>query len=560
MTLEIHILSNFTNHLLVSKLENLAKQNASEIKVFGNDFDQVLQHLHSMPHTSPSSRHFFLLTRAESFDEDYAVKDSDESRKQIVDRYRQFLGEVEDSTANVQGVFHITSLFENGESIIFDANRRDSRISKRQLLRNVLHETLEINQQLNHFDVQSMIDLIGLDESWNKSQDLLFRQPLTNQFAAKLADAIFAQATQHKHSGIKVIATDADGTLWGGVIGEDSPSEIEVGHDFPGSVYFRFQEFLKEKKKEGILLALVTKNNPQDIDDFFSSRNDMPLNLDDFAIVEASWSKKSLAIEKISKQINVGLDSILFIDDSSFEILEVSSALSEVTTLSLDQKLENRISQLGNLSLKWSSGSTGEDSSRTAMIQQNLLRNKITENQNSTNFIEKLELKLEISEIVTESDHRFLRVLQLINKTNQFNMTCERVTHKDLNEFLSKGKIYIGALSDKFGDYGLIAVALVEFPDDECARFTNFLLSCRALGRCVEENFISQIIEKLRLLNIDYFEGDWVEHPKNLQTKDFYQRLGFLSPSDKKTPSKVTYRAHKKELIFNFQRIRVEYT
>jgi FkbH-like protein len=247
----------------------------------------------------------------------------------------------------------------------------------------------------------------------------------------------------------------------------------------------------------------------------------------------------------------------LFVDDSTFEILEVTNEIPQIKSLLLDQKVENRSEQISSLGIKWASGSTIEDVNRTDMIKQNIQRDEAIARHASKDVLESLELNLEIRSISDESDHRFPRILQLINKTNQFNMTCERFTETELIKFLKKGKIYSGSLADKFGDYGLIAVVLVEFPDRSTAHFVNFLVSCRALGRKVEEAMISELVRDLQNRGITKIVASWKENPKNIQTKDFYSIFGFRLHSDPHSPSEIQFELETFEPIADKQLINV---
>lgn len=558
--LEIHILTNFTSQLLVAGIQQKLHNDGLIAEVIASNFDQIIQHLSSMPNKSSASRHIFILTRAENLDEEFAVKNSLPARSALQSRYLEFLEAVELQIEQIEGQFYLSSLFEVSESLAFDANDFQQVELKRDLTLRILLDTLSNNNKFHYFNVQSLINLLGLAASWNKSQDLLFRQPFTIELATRLSWAIVERVKQSVFTGIKVIATDGDGTLWGGVIGEDPTAEIEISHDFPGSIFYKYQKFLLDKKIQGILLALVTKNNLPDVYDFFESRKDMPIKLEDFAVIEASWDTKSSALERIAKTINVGLENILFVDDSNFEILEVSYELPQVPSLLLDAKLENRIAQIASLGIKWASGSTVEDTHRTEMIQQNILRDKLISGQASKNLIESLELKLEIASIRDKSDFRLPRILQLINKSNQFNMTCERYVESELIEFLKRGRIYTGTLSDKFGDYGLIAVAMVDFPDQITAHFTNFLVSCRALGRTVEEVLISEIITGFASSGISRILASWRENPKNQQTRDFYSTLGFTSQNDSHLQSENQFVIEVREFVAPSAYIKVTYS
>ena len=558
--IEIHLLTNFTNNLLVTGVQQKLKTEGMIAEVIPSNFDQITQHLASLPKKSKSARHIFIITRAENMDEQFAVKNSPQSREVLQNRYREFLEAVEILTSEIEANIYLSNLFELSESNIFDAIDPQQIESKRDITLRMLQATLTNNKNLNFFNVQSVINLLGLEACWNKNQDLLFRQPLTLKLASRLGDAIVERIKESQFTGIKVIATDGDGTLWGGVIGEDSASEIEIGHDFPGSVFYKYQRFLLDKKLEGILLVLVSKNNPSDIYNFFETREDMPIKIDDFAMIEASWGTKSSALERIAKTINIGLDSILFVDDSTFEILEVTNEIPQIKSLLLDPKVENRTEQISSLGMKWASGSTVEDVNRTEMIKQNIQREAVITHHASKDILESLKLNLEIATIADESDQRLTRIHQLINKTNQFNMTCERLSLTELIEFLKTGKVYSGSLSDKFGDYGLIAVVLVDFPDRSTAHFVNFLVSCRALGRKVEEVLISELVRDFHNRGITKIIASWKENPKNAQTKDFYSKLGFRSQIDLHSLSEiqfkletVTFKAEKPQInVTNF--------
>jgi FkbH-like protein len=546
--------------MLVSKIEQKLIAEGINAKVIPSDFNQIIQYLSTLPKKSISQRHIFILTRAENLDDDFAVKNSDLARSNLQFRYREYLEEIEAKSRDIEGHFYLSNLFELGESLLFEVYGNQQNETKRNLTSLVLQDILDSSKKLTMFDVQSVVNLLGLEASWNKNQDLLFRQPLSIELSTRLASIMVARVKHSEFTGIKVIATDADDTLWGGVIGEDSLAEIEIGHDYPGSVFYRYQRFLLDKKNDGILLALVTKNNASDLYSFFGSRKEMPLKIEDFVVIEANWGKKSDALERIANEINVSLDSILFIDDSNFEILEVTKSLPEVSILLLDPKLENRITQIASLELKWATGSTIEDATRTEMIQQNIRRNEQVGNQGEKNLVETLELRLEILTVSDKFDPRFPRVLQLINKTNQFNMTCKRFTEAELEEFMEGGSIYAGVLSDKYGDYGLIAVALVEFPAQDVALFSNFLMSCRALGRTVESVFISEIIANLAGCGFSKVIASWKENPKNMQTQDFYSILGFTLEEESNLKTEREYHLDLNEFRMQTKDIFVEFS
>jgi len=499
------------------------------------DFNQILQAITALPRKSIHPRFLFILTRAESFDEAYNFQTSNIQRDLFFSRYSDFLTMLRIALTDLDAEVYLSNLFELGSGIRAKTNNSFCRFELNRKVDVVFHEFLKENDFVYYLDVESAIREIGLEKSWNKPQDYLFRQPLSLQLSNCLVNKMLNLVQKNDFTGIKIIATDADGTLWKGVIGENGETEIEVGRDYPGRVYFNYQMFLKGKKESGIILALVTKNNPQDIIDFFSARPDMPLRLEDFTIIKASWESKAKSILEISNETKVLMDSILFIDDSEIEIDVVNKSLPEVTTLLLSKKDEDRELQLAELPIKWSGGSTYEDLNRTEMLKANLIRKEILENSHPVDFLDNLNLELSIGVISSREDTRFERILQLINKTNQFNMTALRYTAEELTFIIQNGTVFYAELRDRFGEYGLIAVAIIEYENTNTAVILNYLLSCRALGRKVEEIFFQEIIKSSYFEGFENFKAIRRTTTKNQQTNNFYVNFGFqskLSPKE----------------------------
>jgi len=532
---QVFIFTNFTSQTLITEYLNESQKMQVEHSLSGCDFNQILQAITALPRKSIHPRFLFILTRAESFDEAYNFQTSNIQRDLFSSRYSDFLIMLRIALTDLDAEVYLSNLFELGSGIRAKTNDSFCRYELNRKVDVVFHEFLKENDFIYYLDVESAIREIGLEKSWNKPQDYLFRQPLSLQLSNSLVNKILNLVQKSDFTGIKIIATDADGTLWKGVIGENGETEIEVGRDYPGRVYFNYQMFLKSKKESGIILALVTKNNPQDIIDFFSSRPDMPLRLEDFTIIKANWESKAKSILEISNETKVLTDSILFIDDSEIEIDVVNKSLPEVTTLLLSKKDEDRELQLAELPIKWSGGSTYEDLNRTEMLKANLIRKEILENSHPVDFLDNLNLELSIGVISSRDDTRFERILQLINKTNQFNMTALRYTAEELTFIIQNGTVFYAELRDRFGEYGLIAVAIIEFENTNTAIILNYLVSCRALGRKVEEIFFQEIIKSSYFEGFENFKAIRRTTTKNQQTNNFYVNFGFqpkLSPKE----------------------------
>ena len=531
---------------------NESQKRTLNYKVSSCDFNQILQAISAIPRRADHRRVIFILTRAESFDESYNFRTSKIESDRLCSRYSDFLAMLKGATNQLDAEIHLSNLFELGS---ITKARSYNHFCEYELSRPVdviFSEFIRQNNSIIYLDIESIVRELGLEKSWNKSQDYLFRQPLTLELTKSIVGQFLNIAQTNEFTGIKIIATDADGTLWKGIIGENDASEIEVSPDYPGRIYFNYQMYLKDKKENGIILTLVTKNNKEDVVDFFLSRPDMPLKLEDFTIIKAGWDSKAKSILEISNDTNIAIDSILFIDDSEIEIDYMKRINPDIPIVLLDKKEENRKLQLAKLSLKWSGGRTLEDLNRTEMLKENLLRKEFIENSDSTEFLNNLNLEITIGSITSRRDSRFERTLQLINKTNQFNMTAIRLSPDELTLSIEKGVVIYAELKDRFGEYGLIGVAIVEFEGHATAVIRNLLFSCRALGRNVEKIFFQEIINSFHFSAREEIKAVRFETNKNQQTKEFYPNFGFeVKFESSAIKSEEQYYCKKKNILFH---------
>jgi FkbH-like protein len=548
---EIFIFTNFTSQSLTNEFVNEVQKRKLNYKVSSCNFNQIIQAISALPRNTQNRRVIFILTRAESFDESYNFRTSKIESDKLHSRYSDFLAMLKVAIINLDAEIHLSNLFELGTII---KARSYNHFCGFELIRpvdEIFSNFISQNNAVTYLDIESNIRELGLKKSWNRSQDYLFRQPLSLELTKLLVFKFLSITKTKDFTGIKIIATDADGTLWKGVIGENDVSEIEVGHDYPGRAFLNYQMFLKDKKESGVILTLVTKNNQEDVIEFFLSRPDMPLKLEDFTIIKAGWESKAKFLSEISNDTNIPVDSILFIDDSEIEIDFVRQMIPDIPTLLLDKKEENRESQIAELSYRWSGGATFEDLNRTEMLKANLLRKEFIENSDPTEFLNNLNLEITIGSITGRADSRFERTLQLINKTNQFNMTAIRFSSEQLVVAIEEGVVFYGELSDRFGEYGLVGVAIVEFEDFATAVIRNLLFSCRALGRNAEGIFFQEIIKSFHLSRQDKIKALRYETTKNEQTKDFYSNFGFQVKRDPNLLEKSEiYHSSKADILF----------
>ncbi len=328
----------------------------------------------------------------------------------------------------------------------------------------------------------------------------------------------------------KVCVLDLDNTLWGGVIGEDGLSGIELGSPGArGEAFVAFQSYLKELKDRGILLCVCSKNNETDALLPFEQHDAAVLKKDDFVCFSANWKPKSESILKMASDLNLGLDSFVFIDDNPAEIAEVKSSIPQVEALLLPEDPADFISFLSEKKLFDTLYISKDDIERTLSYKQNLDRIRAhAECKNIDDFLKSLDMKCICSGI---NSANIARVSQLILKTNQFNLTTRRETQSQIESFASNQDNYAKCfrLTDKFGDNGIVGVALASAASNaEILEINSFLLSCRVLGRGLEDLMLGDICRFASERGFKRVRGIYRQTPKNSQTSDFYPKHGFI--------------------------------
>lgn len=291
----------------------------------------------------------------------------------------------------------------------------------------------------------------------------------------------------------KLLILDADNTLWNGVIGEDGFKRIKFKNK--NFSFLKFQHDVLNLKKKGILLALCTKNNEKDIKNFFKfSKNKMPLQLKDFVAVKSNWKRKSENISNIIKTINILPSHTAFIDDSHFEINEVKNKIPEINLLKM-QHDKIFYEEFKKFFIYNELSNTREDTKKTELYKQEFKREKV---RNTTLDFDQYLKQLNLSIIIKINSKKNIdRISQLTQKTNQFNSTTIRMSKNDIKKFINENNNYIFQVEarDIYGDYGIIGLAFLKINSGLEANIINFLFSCRAIGRDIEDYFLYNIIK-----------------------------------------------------------------
>jgi len=334
-----------------------------------------------------------------------------------------------------------------------------------------------------------------------------------------------------KGTSKKCVILDLDNTLWGGVIGDDGLEGIQLGHFQEGQAYMAFQDYLSALRRRGILLAVCSKNEDEAARSPFLHHADMRLRLDDIAVFKASWNNKADTIREIAGLLNLGLDSMVFVDDNPAERELVRSLLPMVTVPEMPEDPAHYISALDRLRLFEAVSYSDEDRGRAQMYQQNAARDELRRTfSNLSEYLDSLDMEATVGPI--DAAH-LPRSAQLVNKSNQFHLTGVRFSESELQAKLLDPDYTARyfRLVDRFGDNGLISVVVLQRQPNVLFIHT-WVMSCRVLSRGMEEFICREMLALARAEGCPVLRGLYVPSKKNKLVAGLYERLGFVNTEE----------------------------
>jgi FkbH-like protein len=395
-----------------------------------------------------------------------------------------------------------------------------------------------LNQYVEHhlpvnvkmIDITPLIEVLGVNVAFDWRFFMFARSLYTQAFFDLYSNRIMPILLGQLGSVKKAIIFDCDNTLWGGIVGECGMDGIQISfNDKKGIPYAAVQVMARSLASLGIIIGVCSKNNPEDVDEVFKNHPDSILKDDDISIKMVNWSDKVSNLISISEKLNISLSSIVYIDDSSYEVEWIRQALPDLTVLQVPENrseyptyFSNNIQNLFSLD-----SYTGEDLQRKRFYKDISLREQ--ESKKFTlleDYLVSLNLKMSIY-IDRKSDIN--RAQQLCQRTNQFNLTTKRYTTSEIKSFMNSEKhtVLTFALQDKFGDYGISGLAILEY-SGEVAIIDTFLMSCRVIGRKAEFSFLNAIIDFLKDGKYTDILGQYVLSDKNIIARDFYKKYKML--------------------------------
>ena len=522
---EIGILSNVTVNSLKEILEYLCRINRIEPKIEFGNFDNIVQDSASLK------------------DKDLNIVIYDVLN--IVDQVSEFFEDLEDEKYNslINKLFtEIDIIFENLKNtatVIFSSfsslyyNYNNTNFSKIEIFVKELNSYVEKNKTSNVsiINIDKIFALVGFNQSIDYRFYHSSKAPYTFAFLKNYVSAIEPVILRNSGKLKKAIIFDCDNTLWKGVIGEDGIDGIDMSPTSNlGKFFHLVQRIAVFLSKRGVIIGLCSKNNENDVLEVLRNHRDIILKEEHIVIKKVNWDDKASNLREIASDLNVGLDSMIFVDDSNFEINLINEKVPEILTIQVPIVLSDYPDiLLRNIYSYFNLVLNSDDARKTEMYKQQFEREK---NKTTFNSIEDYLASLEIELTVVKNDKSYIpRIAQLTQKTNQFNLTTHRYTESKVEYFTSDNKHVVHAMfvKDKFGDNGLTGVCIVKEDENNSKNviLDSFLMSCRIIGRNIEFVFIDYIIKELANKGYQTLGADYIQSSKNALVENFYDKVGF---------------------------------
>ena len=418
---------------------------------------------------------------------------------------------------------------------IRDSQSADMQVGTIRDLNRHLLETLRQTQNAYFVDMELSVARVGVREFYDHRYWHIGRAPFSLDAMRDIASVDFQFIRAQKGKSRKCLVLDCDNTLWGGVVGEDGLSGIKLDRTHPGSAYYEFQQEIVNLYNRGVIVALCSKNNEEDVWEVFDKHPSMVLKREHISAAAIGWRDKATMLREIAAELNIDLDSLVFVDDSEFEINLVRELLPAVETACL---LKNMAVQARDFVIScglFDTPTVSEEDRHRGQFYRDETERKEFRSQctDLTSYLRSLEM---VAEVSFADEFSIPRLAQQTQKTNQFNLTTRRYSEADISRFAASQDadvIYV-KLSDRFGESGIVGTCLLRY-QGETAIIDTLLLSCRVLGRGVEDVFLAEALRAAKRRGCRKAIGEYFRTRKNHQVERFYDKHGFTNHNGSET-------------------------
>ena len=535
-TVTIAILADTATQFMAQAIKGYGIEANIDFDIYEADYDQTDQEVFNYASGLYQFKPAFVLI---NFSTEHLLKKfykaGNQERLQFAEQEINYIHSIFQSIQkNSSSKLLLNTFIEINDAVFgnYAAKEKTSFVYQLRKLNLLLMELSQQHADLFIYDLFSQQAQVGytniFDPKMYINADMVYSIDFLPHLAKCVTDVISAVTGNFK----KALIVDLDNTIWGGIIGDDGMEGIQIGNLGIGKAFSEFQLWLKELKERGIIIAVCSKNTEEIAKEPFLQHPDMILQMNDISLFVANWENKADNIRHIQSVLNIGFDSMVFIDDNPFEREMVKSAIPEITVPDMPEDPAEYLLHLRSLNLFETASFTEEDKLRTSQYQQEgkraILQNSFA---SEDEFLEKLEMRSEVKPFDKFSSPR---VAQLTQRSNQFNLRTVRYTEQEILKLSSSDNYYTLSmtLEDKFGKYGLIGAVILKRMDDARLFIDTWIMSCRVLKRGMENFTLNCIVELAKKNNYSTIVGEYLPTKKNIIVRDHYAGLGFAKCED----------------------------
>ena len=547
-TFKVSVLSNLTFNKLKDILEYpLRINNINAVIEFGN-YDNVIQDSHNFSKSDTVIIHQELQNISGKLSTCHLINDQETNQEMIGNICEQIdliLNNLKDTKLVIYNTFSERNFVNN-----LHVQCGTSSIARS--LNDYLKLKTKEYPNLRICDVDRIISKLGTDNcvdlrTYSAFKDL-YKVNWLQEYVNEIQHYIYSLNGRIK----KALILDCDNTLWKGVLGEDGFDGIKMSSsDKHGEPFSYVQRVVSQMSARGILICLCSKNNYDDVEQVLLNHNEITLKNNEITVKKVNWQNKAANIKEISDELNIGLDSFVFIDDSDFEVNLVKEQLPEVTVFQVPKDLNQYPAMIDKVSnYFYRNKITESDINKVKEYKLQAKRNlKKSEFTNIDDYIKSLEIEITIYK---DSESHLARLEQMAQKTNQFNFTTIRHSESDIKSFFidKNHGVYCIGVKDKFGDSGVTGMIITENISNTTCVIKTFLMSCRVIGRNIEYAFLKYVLEDVVKKGVSEIKASYIRTNKNQQIESFYGDLGFNLVDGKSTDSEKNYVQEIKKIKF----------
>jgi len=528
-TIRLAILGDSATQFAAQAIKGMGVEHSLNLAVFEAEFNQIDRQIFD------SSSELYAFNA-----EVILIFQSSHKLLQKYNKTNNFNSFAEDNITHIQHWLSVLQTKTNAKIIFCNFTEEDDRVFGQYAnkvessfifqLRKLNYLLQDISLQTNNLyicDLSTIQNTIGREKFWSPAIYTNTEMVVSIDALPYFADAVVKIIAALQGDFKKCIILDLDNTIWGGVIGDDGLENIQIGQLGIGKAFTEFQHWVKKLQQRGIIVAICSKNTESIAKEPFEKHPNMVLRLADIAVFMANWENKAYNIRKIQQILNIGFDSMVFVDDNPFERTIVRENIPQITVPELPDDPALYLDYLYGLNLFETVSYSGEDAKRTQQYQEEAERVVFQESfTNEDDFLKSLNM---LSDTKPFDDFSIPRIAQLSQRSNQFNLRTVRYTEEDVKRIAQSDNYFTLSftLEDEFGDNGLICAVILEKRDNKTLFIDTWFMSCRVLKRGMEAYTLNSIVELAKANGYNQIIGEYIPTKKNEIVREHYKNLGF---------------------------------